>query len=555
MAKLLYNVEKLEIGFNSLIYQRMRPAYEPANEKKDSLMRYLLSLCVAMITLTACNLETRTTVTTTAVSNLPTQVTAINNATVVSPIAPTSTIAQNLLPTTDPLSIPTATATLVDILAQPTLTPTLAPTSDNQPLPTRTPSSGGSEPEGNATVPIPVTSSDDCQPVASASGLVVDAQQERAQAPRTLPNGMPFPNVEPRAAGFGSAMAFTVRSAAPQTVELMIQFTTESSMPQRNDFIALIGGTIVERIPILNTYTVSVFPDQIDVNNLPPSPIVSHVEINEIAQASQETTIAAPNDSRYGEQWALPVVGLPAAWDNLPATSVTVAVIDSGVCMNHPDLQGRILPGFDFVDNDADPTDVYGHGCGVAGVIAANGNNGQGIAGVAPNVQIMPLRVLDESGLGSYSRIANAIVYAVDNGAQIINLSLAGPTSSAILEAAVAYAVESNVIVIAAAGNFAQPRAYYPAAYPSVIAVGSVDPVTLSRSSFSNYGADVDVWAPGRDILTTNMIGDYEFVSGTSFAAPIVAGITALSESFGTTLNTENGVVFLYPPGSEPNCP
>ncbi|MEO0598648.1 MAG: S8 family serine peptidase [Chloroflexota bacterium] len=234
---------------------------------------------------------------------------------------------------------------------------------------------------------------------------------------------------------------------------------------------------------------------------------------------------------------------------------MTVAVIDSGICANHPDLQGRITAGYDFVDDDNDPNDTFGHGCGVAGVIAANTNNGIGIAGIAPNVQIMPLRVLDNLGLGSYSNIANAIIYAVDNGADIINLSLAGPTSSVMLEAAVAYAVDSGVVVIAAAGNFGQPNAFYPAAYPSVIAVASIDPVTFERSSFSNYGADVDVLAPGRDILTTNLAGDYEFVSGTSFAAPIVAGITAMSEALNTPLKTEDGNVFLYPPDALPNCP
>lgn len=428
---------------------------------------------------------------------------------------------------------------------------TQAPTSDNQPLPTHTPSSGGTEPETEATVPVPVTSSDGCTAVASASGVVIDAEQERAEAPRTLPNGRPFPGTEPRQIFTASA----ARGNNPDSrTQVLVQFTADSAPNERNEYIRLIGGTTRTEISVLNTYIVTVRPN-FELSEAPPSAIVLLVEIDGVAMASQSSEPVPPNDSRYGEQWALPVIGLPEAWASLPPRSITVAVIDSGICSNHPDLQGRILPGFDFVDNDNDPTDVFGHGCGVAGVIAANSNNGLGIAGVAPNAQIMPLRVLNEVGLGNYSNIANAIVYAVDNGANIINLSLAGSTSSAILEAAVAYAVDNGVVVIAAAGNSGVEGAFFPAAYPSVIAVGSVDPVTFEHSRFSNFGADIDVWAPGRDILTTNMAGDYEFVSGTSFAAPIVAGITAMSEAMNAPLNTEDGIVFLYSPDALPNCP
>jgi hypothetical protein len=421
------------------------------------------------------------------------------------------------------------------------------PTSDNAPLPTHTPatSSDGSQPETEATIPVPVTSSDGCEAVASASGIVIDAEQERAEAPRTLPNGNPFPNTEPRSVQIRS-------QAARDRTEVLIQFTPESSPNERNEFIRQIGGTTRREIDALDTFIVTLRPNA-SLTDIPQSPIVVRIEVDEVAEASQEPT--APNDSRFAEQWALPVVGLPEAWAALPSgRTVIVAVIDSGVCLNHPDLQGRIVAGYDFVDNDNDPSDVFGHGCGVAGVIAANSNNGIGIAGVAPNAQIMPLRVLDAQGLGNYSNIASAIIYAADNGANIINLSLAGSNNSSILEQAVAYAIARGVVVIAAAGNFNSPNTFYPAAYPSVIAVGSVD-VNLQRSSFSNYGTFVDIYAPGRDILTTSLNGDYAFNSGTSFAAPIVAGITAMTESFNAPLNTQDGIIFLYPPENLPNCP
>ncbi len=249
------------------------------------------------------------------------------------------------------------------------------------------------------------------------------------------------------------------------------------------------------------------------------------------------------NDVYYDRQWALPVIGAPDAWLTLPsdAPSVTVAVIDSGICADHPDLAGRVVGGWDFVEGDNAPQDALGHGCGVAGIIAADVDNGIGIAGVAPNAQIMPLRVLDASGVGTYSNVAAAIVHAADNGAQIINLSLGGASASTVLENAVNYAVSKGVTVVAAAGNTGG-NILYPAAYESVIAVGSVDP-DLQRSSFSSYLPSLDLLAPGRDILTTKLDGTYATMSGTSFAAPQVAGVAALEMAQGHTLTLEGGIV------------
>jgi hypothetical protein len=259
---------------------------------------------------------------------------------------------------------------------------------------------------------------------------------------------------------------------------------------------------------------------------LPESPVVAGTEPDYYVSALDDLI---PNDPRYAEQWALPAIGAPSAWGQIPADApkVTVAVIDSGVCTSHPDLAGRIVNGWDFLENDAIPQDDFGHGCAVSGVIAANINDGIGIAGVAPNAQIMPLRVLNASGIGSYSNVAAAIVYAADNGAQIINLSLGGSNPSSTLESAVNYAISKGVVIVAAAGNNGAEGALYPAAYPNVIAVGSADP-NLQHSSFSNYGSQIDTWAPGRDILTTKRDGSYGLVSGTSFAAAHVAGAEAI---------------------------
>ena len=257
--------------------------------------------------------------------------------------------------------------------------------------------------------------------------------------------------------------------------------------------------------------------------------------------------LAGPyNDPLYEQQWALPVIGAPEAWENFPADApkVIVAVIDSGICVDHPDLAGRILDGWDYVENDAVPQDDFGHGCAVSGVIAANPNNGIGIVGVAPNAQIMPLRVLNAQGVGSYSDVATAIVFATDNGAQIINLSLGGSSPSNTLENAVNYADLHGMIVVAAAGNTGG-SVLYPAAYEPVIAVGSVDP-DLQRSTFSSYGPEIDLFAPGRDILTTKSDSSYWLVSGTSFAAPHVSGIAAVEALYGTTLTLTGGIVAFH---------
>lgn len=396
-----------------------------------------------------------------------------------------------------------------------------------------------------ASTPV-ITESEDCNPVASASGITIDAEEIRENAPtNTLPNGRPFPRTEPRNT--------TRPDNRPVRDQVMIQFTPQSSQQERNAYIQQIQGRSRRNIDRLNTYVVTVPPGS-DTSNLPASPVVVRVEPDYRAVATQ--VVAPPNDARYGEQWALQVMGVPNAWAQFPANAPTVivAVLDTGVCLDHPDLAGKFVAGYDFVENDTTPQDANGHGCGVAGVIAAHINNGVGIAGVAPNARIMPLRVLDASGMGTYSDIAAAVVYAADNGARILNLSLAGAQNSEILADAINYAIMRGAIVIAAAGNYNTNIPFYPAALPNVVAVGSVDS-NLQRSSFSNYGPHVGVQAPGRDILTTAPNGDYQMMTGTSFASPQVAGVTAMSIAFNVPLNVEEGVVFMYPPANLPDCP
>lgn len=348
----------------------------------------------------------------------------------------------------------------------------------------------------------------------------------------------------------GRQVTVNVPNRPPRNL-VLIHFIPGATRQQINEYIRSIGGRSRRQVERLQIYAVILSQDT-DIASLPTSPIVELIEQEQYVGALIETPT---NDVRFAEQWALPVMGVYDAWRSLPAnpTPVTVAVIDSGVCLSHPDLQGRIGTGYDFVQDDNNPQDDFGHGCGVAGVIAANINNGIGIAGVAPNAQIMPIRVLDAQGLGNHSDVAAGIIYAADNGARIINLSLAGPNTTSALNSAIDYAISRGVIVIAAAGNSGQPTLGYPAAYPPVIAVGSID-TTLERSSFSNYGTGLDIMAPGRDIYTTNRTNDYSTMTGTSFAAPNIAGLAALKIALGQPVEFNGGGVVYVGGGGTGSC-
>ncbi|MFB8375811.1 S8 family peptidase [Paenibacillus taichungensis] len=258
--------------------------------------------------------------------------------------------------------------------------------------------------------------------------------------------------------------------------------------------------------------------------------IIEHAEPNYYLQAS-----FTPNDPFFPYQYNLPKINAPAAWDiSQSNSSVKIAIIDTGVQLNHPELAGKLLPGYDYVDYDNIPEDGNGHGTHVAGIAASITNNGVGIAGVAPLASIVPLRVLDNNGQGTTGNVGNGLVYAANNGIQVVNLSLGGPTGEAFLQAAVQYAWDRGAVIIAAAGNDNTSYPIVPASYPNVIAVASTNPSDL-KSNFSNYGSWVDMAAPGDTILSTYLGGSYAYLSGTSMAAPHVAGVAALLAARGKT--------------------
>ncbi len=259
------------------------------------------------------------------------------------------------------------------------------------------------------------------------------------------------------------------------------------------------------------------------------SPEVEYAEPNYIF-----TTQWTPNDSLFPDlQWGPKKVQAPAAWDVTKSDSNTsIAIVDTGVQYDHPDLSGKVVRGYDYVDNDWDPYDGNGHGTHAAGIAAAITNNTRGIAGMAPDAKIYAVRVLDDSGSGTLQNVANGIIHAADNGADVISLSLGSPNDSITLKEAVDYAWSKGVVVVAAAGNDGSSQPTYPAYYSNAIAVAATDS-DESKASFSNYGSWVDVAAPGVNIYSTYTDNSYASLSGTSMATPHVAGLAGLLDAQG----------------------
>jgi type VII secretion-associated serine protease mycosin len=260
------------------------------------------------------------------------------------------------------------------------------------------------------------------------------------------------------------------------------------------------------------------------------------VEVDTLVRALD---VPADDDPLREFQWDLDKISTPAAWESSTGSDVVVAVVDTGVDGSHPDLAGQLLPGLDAItDTTGGDDDGNGHGTHVAGTVAAVAGNGEGVAGFAPDAKILPIKVLGADGSGYVSDTAQGIVWAADNGAHVINLSLGSSNPSTAEEAAVAYAVNRGVTVVAAAGNEREEGSptSYPAAYEGVIAVAATDPGD-DVAEYSNQGAYVDVAAPGSGIFSTYPIdlpegsSGYNALSGTSMAAPHVAAAAALIKS------------------------
>lgn len=252
-----------------------------------------------------------------------------------------------------------------------------------------------------------------------------------------------------------------------------------------------------------------------------------------------------PNDPLIKDLWGITKINCPKAWDSSLGENVVVAVLDTGVDYNHPDLSGNMWRdrngnfGYDFSDGNEDPMDYHGHGTHVAGSIAAVGNNSIGVVGVAPKAKIMAVKIFPNA---SDIVCSAAIKYAVDNGAQVINNSW-GPIGrnpvNPVLEDIINYAVSKGAVVVFAAGNENDEVKYYsPANHPEVICVAASD-FKDNRAGFSNFGNEVTVSAPGQEILSTQLQGGYTTKRGTSMAAPHVSGLAALILSKKPELNQD----------------
>ncbi|MGH3712474.1 MAG: S8 family serine peptidase, partial [Micromonosporaceae bacterium] len=316
-------------------------------------------------------------------------------------------------------------------------------------------------------------------------------------------------------------------------------FTPGTGAAERAAAVRKHAGRVVEALPRLGAYRVVVDADRgpdakpsgARASELAADARIARAEPNYLYRAT-----FTPNDPSLGQQWAWGKVGAYAAWDTTRGSAATkIAVIDTGVQRSHPDLDAKIVAGYDWVSGDTAPDDAHGHGTHVAGTAAAETNNATGGAGMCPECRIMPLRVLNAQGSGTLANVASAIRYAADNGAKVINLSLGGP-GSATLQSAVDYAFNRGSFLACAAGNSntSSTSSAYPAAYPNCFAVASTTS-TDARSSFSNYGSWVEVAAPGSSIYSAWLNSGYNTISGTSMATPHVAGLAGLLASQGLT--------------------
>ena len=318
-------------------------------------------------------------------------------------------------------------------------------------------------------------------------------------------------------------------------------------------------------IPNLNVETISV-PNGVDIidfiEDLRASDQYEFVEPNLIRQL--DTHIISANEAIYSPgqssaasindpyaylQWHMETMQVSQMGTDAQGDSVTVAVLDTGVNLQGTDTPINMVEGYDYIDNDSDPSDFHGHGTHVAGTIAQATNNSLGVRGVAPNASIIPVKVLSDDGFGGSLSIANGITYAVDRGADIINMSLVSSQSTSVESSAVSYALNNGVVIVAATGNEGHNNTiYFPAAYEGVIAVGSVGLDNIV-TAYSNKGPEMDFTAPGGDFFD-DLNGDgysdgvlqetinagafnFYFYEGTSMASPHAAGAYAALMSAG----------------------
>ncbi len=340
----------------------------------------------------------------------------------------------------------------------------------------------------------------------------------------------------------GPAPALTDGSAAYVPGELLVAFRPGVSLGRVTELLTAADATIKQPLGG-EIYHVAVDPANLESVSaaLGQRSEVRYVERNGLA-----SVMLLPPDPDFYDPFyvfAPQTVNAPTAWNfSTGSPSVIVAIVDTGIALTHPEFAGRLTAGWDYVNSDNDPTDDQGHGTHVAGIVAA-AMDGQGMVGIAPNVRLMPVKVLNNANpsTGTWANISQGIRYAADYGARVINLSLGGTSFSSVMQDAVRYAASKGAVVVAAAGNQGSSTPFYPASYEEAIAVGATNEDD-EYWTLSNYGAWVDVTAPGASIWSTYWdrntgTNTYGFMSGTSMAAPHVSGLAALLLSYRPTLS------------------
>ncbi len=340
--------------------------------------------------------------------------------------------------------------------------------------------------------------------------------------------------------------------------QIIVKYKDTLSDTVINEHLQPLNAHIKKRIEGINYIVVTVPPGQEKtvLETLSHDPLISSVGLDHIYHLQ-----FTPNDAFFSNQWAFENtgqsikgksgvkqadIGLKAAWDVTKGNGVKVGVIDSGIGMNHPDLQGKVGLLKIFAGSSID--DRHGHGTHVAGIIAANTDNGEGVSGICPGCELLIAKSIGDEGSGNESTLSEAIIWSADNGAKVINLSEASGAKSQFLDDAVAYAWNKGAVIVASAGNNNLNKLYYPAASPHAIAVGATDN-TDKKATFSNFGTWVHVTAPGDQIYSTlptqpydlqplkNLSFTYDYLSGTSMSAPVVSGVVALiwASQYGTS--------------------
>lgn len=338
----------------------------------------------------------------------------------------------------------------------------------------------------------------------------------------------------------------------------IITFAPSSKLADRISAVENAGGTVTKDLHIINALA-AVFPDNVKDGAIYAMKSVRNVEEDlylkwiEAAPEALPLSYAADGIGRLQDgtetaellpvpakpvvspeekeiPWGVKRVNAPGVWNATMGEGVTVAIIDTGMDYTHPDLARNYAGGYNAVKPETPPLDDHGHGTHVSGTIGAIRDR-QGVAGVAPNVKLYAVKVLDANGSGSYSNIVDGIQWAADNKIQVINMSLGGGSGTPALAAVMTAADKAGVTIVCAAGNDSGPVGF-PAKYPEAIAISASDS-SDKIASFSSRGAEIAFIAPGVDIYSTYKGGSYKKLSGTSMASPHVAGLAALAVASG----------------------